>query len=358
MTTGEPPPARPSEARALAVARELPGQRVLATTLGRAQGAAALALDRPSAGVTCWFLDEFHHRLAARQLAAADSGAAAGPGLVLALSPDPPPGEVDLAVVPLSRGGEAELARDLLQGAWQRLEVGGTLVAAVDNPNDRWVRQQVTTLLDRVRVTLDDDTAVYVGRKDAAPRRVRDFRCEFAVRDGDRLLRAVTRPGVFSHRRMDAGARQLLRAVEAPQGARMLEIGCGAGVVAMALAARDPTARVLAVDSHTRAVECTRLGAKLNGLQNLEVELNSTGDYGRAGEFDVAVANPPYYGDFAVAQRFVGAAALSLAAGGRLWVVTKSPQWYEEALPRQWDGVQTRPSKRYWIVTAVKRPGE
>ncbi len=343
---------RPAEARALDVAREIGGDRLLCTTLGRAQAARLLAAERPGARVACWFLDEFQQRLAV-----AEAGDA--PNLAIEVAADAPDALVDLAVVPLSMRGEAELARDIVQSAWQRLEVGGTLVAAVDNPRDRWLREQLAAWFDKVRVITHDDATVYAARKDGAPRKVKDFRCEFTFRDHGRLLRAVTRPGVFSHRRVDPGARQLLAAVAVTPGARVLDIGCGAGVVGIALAARDPTITVLGIDSHARAVECTRAGAALNGLANMTAELNSSGDYGslkawRPNGFDLAVANPPYYGDFAIARRFLDAAWASLKPDGRVWLVTKSPDWYRENMPAAWVDVEVRESKRYWIVRAVK----
>ena len=51
----------------------------------------------------------------------------------------------------------------------------------------------------------------------------------------------------------------------------MLDIGCGAGVVALAAAVCGEGVAVHAVDSSARAVECTRRGAELNGLGNVSV---------------------------------------------------------------------------------------
>lgn len=339
-------PPRTAEARALAAALDVAGEHVLCTTLGRAQAALALAEQRPTGRVACWFLDQHHQRAAAEIVAA--------PNLSLTLSTDEPPEAVNLAVVPLSMSGEAELARDILQSAWRRLEVGGAVVTAVDNPRDRWVREQLTAWFDKVRVIDHEDARVYVAMKDAAPRKVKDFHCEFAFRDCGRLLHAVSRPGVFSHRRVDPGARQLLAAAQPAAGDRVLDIGCGAGVVGLALAARDPSNSVHAVDSHTRAVECTLAGAALNELTNVSAEVNSTGDYGLPNSFDLAVANPPYYGDFAIATRFLDAAQRALKPGGQVLVVTKAPEWYRDVMPAVWRDVDIRESKQYFIVSARK----
>ncbi len=92
------------------------------------------------------------------------------------------------------------------------------------------------------------------------------FLCDLTFRDCDTTLHIVTRPGVFSHRQLDNGARQLLDAVDVFPEARLVDIGCGAGPVAIGLAARDPSAQVFAFDSNARAVWCTREGAKRNDL--------------------------------------------------------------------------------------------
>jgi 16S rRNA (guanine1207-N2)-methyltransferase len=344
-----PEPARPAEQRALNAALGIAGDRILCTTAGRAQAACELSRQRATAQVCCWFLDQHLQRLAA------SSGAAELPNLALPCQADAPADEFDLAVLPLSAHGEAELARDLMQTACQRLRQGGTLVASVDNPRDRWVHDQLTAWFSKVTVQTHEDAVVYVARKRAEPRKWKDFRCEFAFRDRGRLVRAVSRPGVFSHRRIDAGARQLLAAADVRPGARVLDIGCGAGVVGLALAAREPSAAVYAVDSNARAVACAAGGAALNGLDNVTAALNSTGEYCDANSFDLAVANPPYYADFRIAELFLRAAHRSLRDGGRLLVVTKDPDWYGVAMTPRWDQVECLPSKRYHVVSAIKR---
>jgi 16S rRNA (guanine1207-N2)-methyltransferase len=275
--------------------------------------------------------------------------------LRLVCQPDLPQDRIELAVLPFSLRGEAELTRELLQQACLRLDLDGTLVASVDNPQDHWLREQLQDLFEKVTVQRHDDATAYIARKTAGPRKVRDFRCEFAFRDRGRLIKAVTRPGVFSHRRLDAGARQLLNAVEVTPGMRILDIGCGAGTVALGLAARDPTATVHAVDSNARAIRCTLAAAELNALTNVTAELNATGSYGEDVKFDLAVANPPYYADHRIAELFLSAALRSLTPGGRVLIVAKRPDWYEMAMPGAWQHIQHWPSKRYHIIAAVRR---
>jgi 16S rRNA G1207 methylase RsmC len=337
-------PPRPAEQRALEIAQSIAAERILCATVGRAQAARQLAVDRPNARVVCWFLDQYQEFLASGEGHPLNSS--------MLCQADFPREEFDLAVLPFSMRGEAELTRDLLQSAADRLAIGGKLVAATDNPNDDWLREQMGAWFKKVTKHEFGDAVVYVVTKREPLKKRKDFRAEFIFRDGERLIKAVSRPGVFSHRHIDPGARHLIDAAEVRPGMKMLDIGCGAGPVTLALAAREPTAEVLAVDSNARAVECTQLGAELNGLTNVTAELNATREYPHAGTFDLALANPPYFGDYEIATRMVAAAHRSLKSGGRLLVVTKSPRWYEEHMATDWQDVQTQPSKRYFVVSA------
>jgi len=352
----EPLPARPAEAHALAVARTLPGERIVSTTAGRGQAAHALALERPTATVVAWFLD-LHPCTAAREVWAANP-----PNLAAECVPDMPAGPFDLAVVPLAKAGETELARDLLQAALVNLAIGGHLVAAIDNPRDNWLREQLAETGETVRVRPVEaadrrakaGTIAYVVQKTRPPVKIRDFSSEVVFRDRDRLLTAITRPGVFAHRRIDPGARHLLNAVDVAPETRVLDIGCGSGCVALGIAARDPSIRVHALDSSARAVDCTRRGAEQNGLANLTVTLEAAGRVPEPGSWDLALANPPYYSDFRLAEIFVEAARMALAPGGTLLVVTKQPTWYIENLPRMWTNVAREEVKGYHLIEAQR----
>ena len=217
---------------------------------------------------------------------------------------------------------------------------------------------------------------LYLALKTHALRRVRNFTSNFAFRDGKRLVRIVSRPSVFSHRKLDIGARALIEAVESTRavqpGSRILDLGCGSGVVGIALAMRKPGVHVHAMDSNPRALQCALHGAELNGLtvvnqpvksdvqgdsvpddepSSLSIQLDATGHVCKPGSFDLVVANPPYYSNWAITAIFVEAASRALKPGGRLFLVTKNANWYRNNLPFVLSDVEVHPLREYSIVT-------
>ena len=86
----------------------------------------------------------------------------------------------------------------------------------------------------------------------------------------DLVLDLATEPGLFSHRRVDPGTRLLLEEAPLPPShGELLDLGCGYGPIALALASRAPRARVWAIDVDDRALQATERNARRAGLANI-----------------------------------------------------------------------------------------
>ena len=103
-------------------------------------------------------------------------------------------------------------------------------------------------------------------------------------------MRLLTLPGVFSPI-SDSWMLARLAAAHAGDGARVLDLCSGSGVVAVsaALSGADATA----VDVSRRAVLTARLNARLNGVRVRAVRGDLL-DAVAGEEFDVIASNPPY----------------------------------------------------------------
>lgn len=97
-------------------------------------------------------------------------------------------------------------------------------------------------------------------------------------------LDLTTDRGVFSHGRVDAGTRLLAEAMLVPPGARVLDLGCGAGVPVAAALARHH--RVTGVDFSAEQIRRAR--ANVPGAEFIEADLMALAF--AEGSFDAAVA--------------------------------------------------------------------
>jgi 16S rRNA (guanine1207-N2)-methyltransferase len=341
----------PQESLLIDALSEMKADRLLCTSAGLAQFASEAVRALGDATVTCTYLDQYRAHLAQDYWRDPPSN------LNIECATDLPPAEADIVALPFSAAGEAELTRDLLQAGHERLKIGGRLYASTNNPHDTWLREQASKLFRKIERREKSDGALYIATKTEPLKKLKNFACEFAFRDRGRLIRACSRPGVFSHRHLDTGARRLMDAMELKPADRVLDIGCGSGAVALAAASCGPSIVVHAVDSNARAIECTQRGASLNALTNITTELNAFGRYAGAGTFDIALANPPYYSSFRIAEHFLTAARHALRVGGGILVVTKTPDWYAENCGRWYHDVAIVEQKGYFLVQAVRPPG-
>lgn len=108
---------------------------------------------------------------------------------------------------------------------------------------------------------------------------------------GDRF-RLRTDAGTFSPRRLDPGTAFLLEHAPAPPATgTFLDLGCGYGPIAIALARRAPGARVVAVDVNERSRELCAANAAELGCTNVDVA--SPDDVDPDLRVDLVWSNPP-----------------------------------------------------------------
>ena len=102
----------------------------------------------------------------------------------------------------------------------------------------------------------------------------------------------LTAGGVFSPEHIDQGTQVLLTHLEkANPSGNFLDIGCGWGPIALALALHSPKARIYAIDVNERSLELTRLNVERLGLTNVVV--CKPEDVPSEIEFDEIWSNPP-----------------------------------------------------------------
>jgi 16S rRNA (guanine1207-N2)-methyltransferase len=108
----------------------------------------------------------------------------------------------------------------------------------------------------------------------------------------DTAFTLETDTGVFSRGHVDSGTAMLLRgAVPLASSGHLLDLGAGAGPIALTMARRSPGATVWAVDVNARARDLCRRNAVRNSLTNLQVA--APGDVPDDVRFATIWSNPP-----------------------------------------------------------------
>lgn len=117
-----------------------------------------------------------------------------------------------------------------------------------------------------------------------------DRRREITARIWDREMTFTTSTGVFAQDGLDKATAVLLQHSTPPTSGTILDLGCGWGPIACAIAAAAPDATVWAVDTNERALDLTRANAQNLGLT---VHTALPDDVPDDITFDQIWSNPP-----------------------------------------------------------------
>ena len=195
-----------------------------------------------------------------------------------------------------------------LRQAWRVLHPEGQLLFAGTNALG------VVSAVKRLAAQLDQAPIIVVNRARARVVRFKKdggsgpevekpptFRAAIESIQGERFeFQIETLPGVFSAKKLDAGSQFLLEALPRFMGykppKRIVDLGCGTGVLGIAAAILWPQTQVLLADADARAVECARLNIDRLGLgDRCQVLWWDAREAPPESRFDLALVNPPFH---------------------------------------------------------------
>lgn len=137
-------------------------------------------------------------------------------------------------------------------------------------------------------------------------------------------LTILSYPGVFCSGRIDEGTKHLIKNILPPRTGRLLDMGCGNGIVGAMVAKEYPGCTVEMVDTNSIAVVSTKRTVEANNLRNVHCYPSDLYSDVR-GKFDMIFANPPFHSgvptDYSMVQSLIFQAAEYLRPDGRLKIV-------------------------------------
>ncbi|MFF1846382.1 methyltransferase [Streptomyces sp. NPDC058217] len=173
----------------------------------------------------------------------------------------------------------------------------------------------------------------------------------------------VNHAGIFCAERLDIGTRFFLSHLPERSGPdRIVDLGCGNGVVGTSAALANPEATVTFIDESYQAVA----SAAATFRANLGTDAEATflvGD-GMAdvppGSVDLVLNNPPFHSHLATtdatARTMFHGARTALRQGGELWVVGNRHLGYHTQLRRTFGNCTTvAGDPKFVVLRAVKR---
>ncbi|MEM2893051.1 MAG: methyltransferase [Candidatus Bathyarchaeia archaeon] len=137
-------------------------------------------------------------------------------------------------------------------------------------------------------------------------------------------LEFLTASGVFSYRSIDAGTSLLVETMILPERGRVLDLGCGYGVIGIVAARLNPALEVWLTDVNERALLLADENVKRNSVQNARVLRGFLYEGLEGIPFDAILTNPPISSGFKVLEQLVEGSLRHLRPGGSLQMVVRT----------------------------------
>jgi 16S rRNA (guanine1207-N2)-methyltransferase len=248
-----------------------------------------------------------------------------------------------------------ELKLDIVEQGFHVLEPGGKFVTLSEYERDSTFSKLHKKVFGKCsEAPRSEFGSAFWSTREPGDQPRRRHRLTFHAKIGDRASMSFESwPGTFTYGRMDDGSRAMLEVADVRPGDKVLDMGCGCGAVGcLASPQCGPTGEITFVDSSVRAIKLTEMNATANAVPRFKLVTSSTMSDLPVGEFDVVLANPPYFANSEVGRLFIHTAREVLRPGGRFYFVTKMPVRTIPEIVESFGSVESVENRGYTVVMA------
>lgn len=221
--------------------------------------------------------------------------------------------------------------------AWDLLEPGGMLVAAMHNlAGAGRFEKELAKAVGGVPSIQKNKCRVFGAIKDADnPAILPDSWREAGERRKIPETSFTTVAGIFSANRIDPGSQMLAEALPKSLRGSVADLGAGWGYLSDAILKNSPDLKTLDLyESDSRALDCARLNLVAHS-QPVKFRWHDVAK-GLPEKYDTIVMNPPFHTgkatDVELGRVFLKSASAALHTGGTLWMVANRHLPYEAVL--------------------------
>lgn len=134
-----------------------------------------------------------------------------------------------------------------------------------------------------------------------------------------------TAGGVFSPKKIDTGTKLIIEKAIVKNGWKVLDFGCGYGVLGIAFKRKRPLIDMVMSDINLRAVKLTKMNLRLHNIDADVLQSNVFENKKLAAmEFDTIILNPPQTAGKKVCFRMIAESREHLRIGGLLQIVART----------------------------------
>jgi len=148
----------------------------------------------------------------------------------------------------------------------------------------------------------------------------------YSIQVQDKTLKIAALPGVFSQNALDIGTAVLLENLPELISGKVLDFGCGAGVIAAYIGTVHPTTQLTLVDVSALALHSAQTTLSLNQLSGEYIASNSLSDV--KNSYDFVISNPPFHQGvkthYAATEQFLSQIKQNLSSKGSITIVANS----------------------------------
>ena len=173
------------------------------------------------------------------------------------------------------------------------------------------------------------------------------------IKDVDMVFE--TAPSIFSPNSIDQGTLAMLSVIDFLPSDKVLDLGCGYGVVGILAGKLIGEQNVIMCDVSEQAIESAAMNLRLNNVPEISIRLSDGYKNVADTDFTLILSNPPYHADFSVPKHFIEVGFKKLVLGGKLVMVTKRLDWYKNKLTSVFGGVKIHEINGYYVFVAEKR---
>ena len=174
----------------------------------------------------------------------------------------------------------------------------------------------------------------------------------------EKRFRFSTNSGVFSKDKVDYGTKLLLNNIVIhKKSGKLLDLGCGYGVLGVILGENYKNLDIDMVDVNERAVTLANYNLQLNGVNGVNCYVSNIYE-GVNSKYDYIVTNPPIRAGKDVLLQFLVGSYDYLVSDGQLWFVMRKDHGVKTMILRLQELFDVQivcRDKGFYIVKCVKK---